>query len=213
MKDLGITINHIFRYGYAGFLSVLIAVIINPDETKEIVEALGNVLSPIVAFAVGGAIYALYRAVIGDSLLFPLADKWHRNWHPWPCHPAPDNCKFHFLQKGFNIVFSDRWIAFGAIRDGLFETERARRFEEQHSEVHLIYITFTVAAVVTAYLLINQFSMQRTWIFFAFTWLCLFSGIYADILVCRRECAYLRKLSAEKYKEINEILLRANLKR
>ena len=57
-SDLGLTIHEVLRYAYGGLLAYLVAAIVSPTSTKDVVESLGTTLSVLTAFALGAAIYA-----------------------------------------------------------------------------------------------------------------------------------------------------------
>ncbi len=68
LNEFGFTIHEVLRYGYGGLLAYLVAALVDPVGTTKVVEAIGATISVLLAFALGGAIYVVYRPLVGESL-------------------------------------------------------------------------------------------------------------------------------------------------
>ncbi len=224
-KEIGFTVNEIFRYGYPGLLSFLVATLISPDGTKNIVDALGGgVFSSFIAFGLGGAIYIFYRPFICDRVLFRVCHRIHRWRKPKWGHQKTNsedircNCVFHLLEEKFGVSRSNRLNAYRVVRDEKFNAKFRRNIYLQHSEIHLLYLTAFILWVALMYLILAPlFSPCLNWervelivLFPIISVLCLWFGFQADIDLCRRECAYLLKIIA-KGEDVGGLLEQAGL--
>ena len=213
-KQFGLTLNHVFRYGFGGLLLFGIAAVLWPDYTQTRIAALGEVLAPLVAFSLGGAIYTLYRLLLGDWLIYWLVVSVHALLDSCCAHWTQDDvtCKLRYLSLHYKL--NENWNlgwkkgcrtiawpflwpflarrAFRVLRDNgaAFDEENRKRFELTHSEYHLVYIS--------AFLLLI-FALHQWWIVGTLTWVFALSslalfllGISADIILSRRECDELR---------------------
>jgi hypothetical protein len=220
-KELGITINHLLRYGYGGILCFVTGFLITPDAVMKFKDEAGDIFSLAVVFTVGAVLYAFFRPVIGEWWLFNWADRCHRkreekwNYKKLGNCAKGYTCKNYYLEEKYGVMHKSRFNAFRLIRDKLFDPERARRFEIEHSEIHLLYLTFTVLFLSSLYLIVEQSLIIKEWnripltvIFAVISFLCLWFGIVADIALCRKECAYLMTL---KSNDITQLLQESEL--
>jgi len=206
-ESLGVTIHEVLRYGFGGLLLYGVAAVSAPAETKAALESLGTVISVSLAFALGAAIYAAYRPILGELLAYI------REWihmHVWlKRENASANCR--------SAYFIDEWEdahfkipaaaeAFRTVRDSkAFDQEKQKRFYLQHSELVMPYIAFFVLTIGSLILwykgpggaLVSPVLMFAVGFFF------LVCGFVGDILLCRQECKVLWQI--EK-KDITEIL-------
>ena len=189
-----LTLGHLFRYGFSGFALLLVGSYLSPTQVTALRTALGDVLTAVVAFVVGGAIYAAYRAVV-DAPLY---------WVHFIAHGLlmffwrSNQCKW--LQHTDTVNLADRLHAYRCIRDWSNHSEAIRgqftRFELEHSEIHMLYLfAFVLAASSAAarYLLkpADQLTDAHFYGCLIATALVVFLGIIRDIGLCRRECAFL----------------------
>src|SRR5687768_3118508 len=106
-----LTIGHVFRYGFSGFMLLLVGAFVFPKEVTAIRTSLGDMLTALIAFAIGGAIYVSYRAIF-DDLLY---------WLHYCLHYvsglvfATDKCKCKDLSGGVKKV--DGLNAYRLVRD------------------------------------------------------------------------------------------------
>ncbi len=70
-KDLNLF--WLVRYGFGGALVYVILLLAYPVEVKKYTEAAGTVLAPILVLAGGACIYVVYRHLLGEWFLYPLA--------------------------------------------------------------------------------------------------------------------------------------------
>jgi len=205
IKKLGISIHEILRYIYGGLLSFLLFAIVKPDETKKVVEALGNTLTIFIAFAIGAAIYSIHRPCIGE-LLYLL--------HEWIHHFRQKEgfftCRIHYLKKTFGIKsISLSTEAYRTIRDSKLYNEfreQQNSFHLQHSELHVVYITFVLVFFAWLFSILDPETkpLVSNTILFVVSIFCLVSGIVGNILLCRRECKVLLQVNQEEIKALLE---------
>ena len=147
MKDFGLSVNQVIRYGFGGLLLFLLMAIIEPAWTWEKVQILGPVFVPFIALGIGLLIYVFYRPILGYSILWPLYDEIHRRLeHIWGYRrekPNTHNCKKMYLIDKYNVLPGNAIDAYRIIRNDkhIFNKAIADNFLTQHSEIHLLYIT------------------------------------------------------------------------
>ncbi|MFH2052337.1 MAG: hypothetical protein ABIK96_07685 [bacterium] len=187
LTDFGVTIHEILRYGYGGLLAFLVAALVEPANTKTVVDSLGTTISVLLAFAAGGAIYAGHRPVIGE-LLYLLHEKVHvclsRNASGYTCRSA------YFVNK-WNLSLPLATEAFRTVRDdAAFDQTKQRRFYLQHSELHMLYVTFFVLALGACIMFIRDpvGALVSGWTLLVVALFALVSGFVGNILLCRQEC-------------------------
>jgi hypothetical protein len=144
IKD--ITLHDLFRYGYGGFVLAIVAAWVNPCTTKQIVDSLGSVVAPMAAFGMGAAVYVLFRAILGNGILFYILVVFFEGYY-WP---KDSPCKYRYLNDKLSLIdrpavqspFYARQ-AFRLIRDAelAFEKDTREQFHREHSEMQLIYLT------------------------------------------------------------------------
>ena len=207
LKELGVTINEVFRYAYGGLLAYLVAERLAPNEIEDMVERLGTPLSVLTAFGLGCVIYIGYRPVIGEALYW-LQDWLHRlsncmgKTNGYTCHRA-------YLMTRFGLSRCMATEAFRILRDGgLLNQERQRRFHLQHSEMHMLYVTFFVLSVgVLAIWCLDLPNKRISWeILLMIALFALVSALRGDMLLCRQEC---RALLLHTDPEIRKLLVDA----
>ena len=156
-----LTIHELLRYVYGGVLLMLVAAIWDPGSTKKTIDALGPVMTPLVAVSLGAGVYAIYRAFLGDWFFDPIHDLLHRSvvgpvvWgSKRGAQRNGHSSKRHYLEDHFKVHWLSSLDAFRVIRDRLFSPAVKDRFHRQHSEVHTLYITavvFLVAAAISCF--------------------------------------------------------------
>jgi hypothetical protein len=200
-SDLGLTIRELLRYGYGGALALLMAVIIIPDETESMVDALGATLSALVALAVGASIYALYRPIIGQVFFYGLAENIHRKLSRR--RKAGYACRSHFLEDRFKVNPSDSLNAYRLIRNSeLHDREIRNSFHIQHSEISILQVTFVVLLSFglpgfVRYLTLGSEHFMLPLLLNLFGLLAGTLAVCGDIQICSYECAYLMTLDEQ----------------
>jgi len=135
----------LLRYGYAGFLLLGVFLLTADDASKlkVAIDAAGSVLGPLVVLAVGAAVYVLYRYLLGEWLLFPLAHglDW-LIWKVWPGTAEPVSPIWYLAKLG--VRFGNRRLAYNTVRRQGLEPVIAERLDVAHSEAHIPYLTAVV---------------------------------------------------------------------
>lgn len=217
----GLTINHLFRYVYSGLLALVMLSSIDPQAIHSLQKELqNNVLSALAIISFGGAIYASYRSFSEYSVQW-FFDVIHRGIQR-------STCKYVFLER-FGVRGKVALNTFRVIRDTnpTFKPI-GTRYALYHSENHLLFETFVIAASAAVYLWLTQWGqciafldLRKTfhlWVHDAncaslrnLTILAFASfvfGISGDILLCRIECAHLREIPEWQIQEVANRQLR-----
>jgi hypothetical protein len=209
LADLGVTIHEVLRYGFGGLLVYAVAALCAPKETKTALETLGTIISVILAFALGAAIYAASRYTVGE-LLNCVRERLHVAFSRWRGRGCI--CRTAYFLDGWpkaKLTMWDAMEAFRTVRDGKeFDQAKQRRFHLQHSELHMLYIAFVVlisGALVLWFTkptgaLVSPSAMAIVAL------LCLLSGLMGDILVCQQECKALLQVDRT---DVAKILVKA----
>jgi hypothetical protein len=64
LEKLGIGLSRLLRYSFGGFLLILLAAIVNPTDTKNVLDAIPWELTALAVVVVGTGIYAAHRSLI-----------------------------------------------------------------------------------------------------------------------------------------------------
>ncbi len=217
-KELGFSLNHILRYGYSGLLVALMSSIIYPAFTKRTFESLGDVLSPLVLIALGASFYSFYKPVINEMIFANLFEFFHRFEQT-----SKDNqdknictCRTFYLEKKFAVPRKYIWNAYRIVRHHLLNKEfpeMSKRVEQQHSEIHLLFLSSSILGLSLIFLFVSQLlhgwhRIDLTLLIFVGFILSTWFGIRADINLCRYEASFLYLL---KNQDIEELLKKVGL--
>lgn len=205
-EKLGITINQIFRYAYGGILILFVSAIVNPNQTKIINDSLGSTLSIFVAFGLGGLIHAFYKPFILEQFIAKIAWKLHKilekKWGFDKNNPLTHNEPYGFLMDFQRVKKNNVIMAYRLIRDNLFDKDRAKRFELEHSEIHLLYMTFSILVIfgilIWFFPSLNTNESVSYLVLIIAAIIFLITGIWGDLIVKRRICAYLKSIDQVK---------------
>lgn len=200
-SDIGVTIRELMRYGYAGLLAFLTAAIASPDESKKVFDALGPVLAPLVAIAVGGGVYSIYKTLLNELLLDPFANLLHRlvhSLHRWKTGQTTNesiSCTVLAFEERYHVPRGRCLDAWRLIRDSDLMRDFVReKFHLQHNETHVVHLTGVVLATAVAYKVIRMSSepLPAGWCAAMLASVaCFFVGTIADIHICRQQCSLL----------------------
>ena len=152
MSKLGI--RELLRYGYAGLICGLAVAVVDWDFAKEIIDALGDVLAPLVTVALGSIFYVTFRALIGDLFLWKMMDGIHIRGERFLEKERPDRgtrCKVRFLEEHFSVPRGQGLGAYALLRDRLFPEHARDRFHVQHSEGFLLFYTAFVSLILALF--------------------------------------------------------------
>ena len=137
LKRFGVSINEVLRYGYAGFLCLVIGGLVADDQTHNLVESLGTVLTAIAAVAVGAALYAASRNSFGFLIEF-IQEHIHRWTWAWLTGIPTKRERL----KELGVSYWNEVAAFRLVRDSeLWPKDLQERFHRQQSEIHLIHLS------------------------------------------------------------------------
>ncbi|MBU1319436.1 MAG: hypothetical protein KKH67_09615 [candidate division Zixibacteria bacterium] len=216
LKDIGITINQIIRYGYGGFLFFLLCAIVHPEASKSVRESLGDVLCVVIGFSIGSAIYIANRPVLGDLVFWNLFEMIHR-WRQSRSVREIDSiergftCKRNLLERRYNVRRKDAENAYRLLRDKCYPEDMRGRFFAQHTEIHVLYVSFTVLFgfflhLLCCHIFYNRADWSYTIAFLVLSVLSVTFAMVEDIRVCEMECAHLLTLDDD---EIRQMVQRA----
>lgn len=216
-EGVNITIREILRYLYGALLLFLVVYFINPDFILQFRKTLGSVLSPLILLALGAVIYSVYKPI--SEILFCQIPKWiHKKFL------NKNKCLIHWLEEIFGVSSTNTENAYRIIRDRIMfdkDEDKDRNIKErlhmQHSEIHILYITFFILIGCSLFLFIKQiislgkvsFSNYYS-VLFPLGVSFLVFAVFADILLCEQIFSYL-KTSDLNLQEIRELLEKAEL--
>jgi hypothetical protein len=202
MDKLGI--RELLRYGYAGVLCVLVAALLNPDKTSQIVTSLGSVLSPLAALVVGTVTYLVFKAIIGDFFLWDLIHWFHsRRQSPAASRSSP--CKVRYLEQEYQVPPRHGAAAYALVRDQLLKEHVRERFHVQHSEGYLLFLTAFVCGVAAP---LAQFGIAGSArplvavVLAGTAFLAMCAGLLHENALCRAERAAISVLGSDDVKRL-----------
>lgn len=189
--DFRVTLRELLRYGYGGVLASVVCWLIWPSETPGVIKTLNPGLTALGVFMVGIGVYAFHRALVNGFLEC-------LHWHLHSLGVTGRTCVRHYLEKEQRIPRRDSLNAFRVVRDSELFTDRVRdQFHVQNSEVAVLNLTFTVLMGAVLLLLGQQWwrsYWDRVPLLVGLVFAGLVSGaagVFAEISICRQECAYL----------------------
>ena len=212
--DLELNLNHFFRYVYSGFILCLIIILVLSEQSGKLYLALGgnklqsNTFLLFLLVAIGTGLYVFYKAGISEFII----DSIHFKKPGFFFMHSKEDCVFEYLK---NLIpdKKDKLAAFRLIRDIDFDFSIRERFHLRHSEIHVLYITFTACVIgLLVRLVVLPFKIpacgEGVWFSILLVGLISFAcGIYSDKKLCADECYY----SKLNEKEIKETLKKAKL--
>jgi hypothetical protein len=147
VKDL--TLSTLIRYGYGGLLLFVILLLKDPVRVKGYVEGAGSVLAPLAVLGIGACFYVLYRHLLGEWFLYPLAHiaDWvtsKENRGPNPISPI-----WHLRNLG--LPYRQCRNAYNAVRREFLPEQVTKQLNMAHSEIHVLYITALEIPLLAAF--------------------------------------------------------------
>jgi len=108
ITEIGVV--RLLRYGYGGILFFLLVALIDPPYAGKVIDALGPVLSPLAALAIGAAIYVFHRHVVGELFVYRAVHYLHSNWWDWfGGHTVDPNWREWFGGRPKKCKWRDWW--------------------------------------------------------------------------------------------------------
>lgn len=195
MDRLGL--RELLRYGYAGFLCVLVAALVNGEATGTLVRNLGDVLSPLTALAVGTGVYLVFRTLVGDLFLWRLINWLHTKVEDL-FKRTPTRCKVRYLECELRVRRGQGLAAYALVRDRLLAEVARERFHIQHSEGYLLFLTAFVCGLASLLAFAGVPSREVppgvTAGLAVTAAVALAAGVWHDIQLCRAERAAISAL-------------------
>jgi hypothetical protein len=171
LDELGLGLSRLLRYSYGGFLLIVLARVVNPDEIRNILDMPWE-LTALSALVIGAGIYAVHRSIViplhhGLCLILWLKDWklvnpqhsfplkhwlgyiWPKNWE----RVTPDNSYSPTSWLGsIGVPFGRRIAAYTALRRSDFFEERKRQsLNIAHAEHGLVVMTFEGFLLASVY--------------------------------------------------------------
>jgi hypothetical protein len=207
-------LRELLRYGYAGFLCVLVAALMDGPSTQALITWLGPVLAPLAALAVGALVYVLFRAGVGDFFLWRFVHSRHMKQG---VQPAQIRCKVRFLEKELGVTKGQGEQAYRLVRDTLLEDHQRENFHTQHSECHILYLTSSVCLLAFFVYLLSlplawtgllprAMSSLLSWTFLAIAVLTFVAGLFQDARICWAERAAVGELASRDREKLDRVL-------
>ncbi|MEE9464309.1 MAG: hypothetical protein V3W14_01880 [Candidatus Neomarinimicrobiota bacterium] len=195
---IGITINQLIRYGYAGLVVValgasynwcLVEDIFNSSKTSSFVLVLALFLSGVLLYSLSRPLVMLIYFQVTCRIVRCRASK-----------IGVGSVEQYFQE--FQITARPMWLnAFRLIRNTIFPPEVREQLHLQNSEVHVLYMTgipFLIAGLVS--LVFNLYtSMPGIWMVIIGL-ICLGFAVFVDVDIERQQVVQLRSLDQENVK-------------
>lgn len=207
VTDIRLTIHDILRYAYGGFLAYLVAAIVWPVGTKNVIEILGTTISVLTAYALGGAIYIGYRPIIGE--IFNHLHEWVHGWFnkKFIKNGYGYTCRTLLLTNRYGVSFIQAPEAFRTIRDcNKFDQKRQERYHKQHSELHALNVTSVVLIFSAVMVWAKPVAEPKLspWVLLVLGIFALISSFVGEILLCRQECKCVLEINSKDIERILE---------
>jgi len=143
-EALGLGLSRVLRYAYPGFLLVLLASVLNPSGTEEVIKALTPQFSAVVALVVGAGLYAAHRSLvipIHHSLLCAL----FYGYETVARVPSSESrSPTRWLGKEVGVKLGWRMMAYTVLRQSdLYEKDEKQALNIAHAESGLVVVTAT----------------------------------------------------------------------
>jgi hypothetical protein len=194
LKDLGVTIRELLRYGYAGGLALFLLWWLAPQDSRlRFGSAIGLTIG---ALLLGVFIYSVCKVIGCDILLTLFVEAVHRRVRTRRCIHA-------LLADNYNVDKGDRTDAFRVIRDRLFSNVMRERFHVQNTEIHTIYVTGVELLIASPlfFFFSGVGGKPSVWVALALlvaACMVLIIGAIGQMSVCRQQCAYFLSLGREE---------------
>jgi hypothetical protein len=188
LKDLGVTIRELLRYGYAGGLALLLVWWLAPD-ARSTIEKAGAVGLTISAIVFGVFIYSVYKVLLCDRIFSPFVEFLHRM-------VETKNC-MHELLASYGVKKGHRLDAFRVLRDTKFSEVIRERIHVQNTELHTVYVTASELIVAGSLAFLREGGAKTAlWLLVAGVVTFLIAGL-GQFGVCRQESAHFRSLGLD----------------
>lgn len=164
LEFLGIGLSRLLRYSYGGFLLIVLASVVNPTYTREVLAAIPWELAALSALLIGASIYAVHRSVVipihhlGLCLILWARDKVSRT------SPRESLSPTRWL-GAIGVKNGEKMLAYTVLRRSDFFGERGKReFDVAHAESGLIVMTFEGLLLAAFYARFHPASSQVSWL-------------------------------------------------
>ena len=211
------------RYGYGGYLWLgIILARGDSEKIKKGIVAGGPVIGPLIVFALGTAVYIIYRYTIGEWFLYPLSYELDRIFSTKnrragvSSNPTAISPVWYLHQLG--VSWCEKSAAYTAVRRGFFEADTAAQLNMYHAEAHVVYLTgaISIASAFTNYYFVEiTSSVSATtaaspywvdWWFFGIGAVILLVAVVNDIRMHREALQYLKAELSNKKKDLPQFL-------
>lgn len=183
----GFSISKVLRYAYPGFLLAALLAGFEAPIVSRLVDSAGPALSILILFFLGAALYVIYRYVLGELVLYNLHHFIHymldRTISKRPTSPTG-------YLGSLGVRIGQRRAAYTALRREFLPAIQRDRFDEAHSEIHLLWMTFLAAGGVTIYASINRAATNPPTVLRVAVFLCallLIAAIITDTMQAKVE--------------------------
>ena len=151
-----ISISKLARYAYPGLLVLLLLYICDADATKLITKENAALMVPAI-FIFGTSFYLLFRYIIGEFIIFRLANYIHGTIDG---NTNPEI----FLKTVIKRGESPR-RAYTYIRHGFFTKQQTENLDYFHTEIYLLYVNFVIGFpfIIVYPLCDNKCLCEITW--------------------------------------------------
>jgi hypothetical protein len=205
---LGSGTEYLLRYGYGGLLFALLAVLIAPGVTGDLIEGLGVALAPLAAVACGAGLYVLERYVLSEWTLFMFVQYYaHRLVDCLWGHTKLDKVTDaeHYIRLLISSQPDTRKcsrrrarLAYVAACRYFFDEKTKKRYGIAHGEMHVLWLTAWELLGFSLYIYLGADPRHALALALLIGACAVFAvGVMADMQVHREECHILRTQQAD----------------
>ena len=142
-----ISINKLARYGYPGFLVLLIIYAYDIAPLSKMITKENWELIMFFTFCFGTTFYIFYRYIIGELILYRLTNWVHKKLDKSKCKCTDkynNTSMLLFLSKEMNVKEANSRTAYNYLRRGLFSDKEIENFDFYHTEIYFLYMTTVI---------------------------------------------------------------------
>ena len=170
--------ERLVRYAYGGLLLGLLSAITDPDWTKKVVEGLGPVLAPLAAIAIGGAMYSVFRHLIGETLIYPFHHFVHRRWDRFRGRTGPDTTDTRAYLASLGVRNDLIQLGYMRFRMSVGDPRVRSAQDAAHSELHMLWLTATASLVAA---IIQRWRGESPWLVGLFTLVVVSASLLGEV--------------------------------
>lgn len=199
ITDIGVV--RLLRYGYGGILLCVLGVVINPAKAKQVIEALGPVLSPLAVLAIGAVIYILHRYAVGELFLYRFIHWLHSKWDHWRGRTGTDSTDPVAYLYAIGVKSGQGREAYSIFRRHYYadhdRKQKGENLDIAHSELHMLWLTVDETFAAGIYMSVTD-RWEKAMPFLVIGIVVALAAICAEVLQTQPESGLLKAAHNEQ---------------